>query len=70
MQDLLNNITLSINVDGLPISRSSPHCLWPILVSDEIFKSVHMIGTYYGVGKPTSANDFLGQFVTVRRIIR
>lgn len=58
----VDSITLSMNVDGLPMSRSSPHCLWPILISDGIFKSVHMIGAYYGSSKPTSANDFLEQF--------
>lgn len=60
---LVNNVALSLNIDGLPISRSSPHCLWPILVADEIFKSVHIIGIYYGAGKPKSANDFLETFV-------
>lgn len=60
---VVNNIILSLNIDGLPISKSSSHCFWPILIADGIFKSVHMIGTYYGIGKPKSANDFLEQFV-------
>ncbi|XP_029676799.1 uncharacterized protein LOC115243742 [Formica exsecta] len=65
----VDSITLSMNVDGLPISRSSSYCLWLILISDEIFKSVHMIGAYYGSGKPTSANDFLEQFIYELKIL-
>jgi len=64
----VNNITFSLNIDGLPISRSSSHCLWPILISDEILKSVHMIGIDYGVGKPISANNFLEQFINELKI--
>lgn len=65
----INNITFSLNVDGLPISKSSSHCLWPILISDRIFKSVHMVGVYYGANKPTSANDFLARFIDELQIL-
>lgn len=65
----VDNITLSMNVDSLPISRSSSHCLWPILISDGIFKSVHIIGVYYESSKPTSANDFLEQFINKLKIL-
>lgn len=59
----VNNVAFSLNIDGLPISKSSSHCLWPILVSDNILKSVHIIGIYFGANKPTSANHFLEQFI-------
>lgn len=36
----INNISLSLNVDSLPLSRSSTKCFWPILISDDVMKSI------------------------------
>lgn len=69
MQELKNaglsvdNINLSLNIDGLPISKSSTNSFWPILISENIFRTVEVIGVYYGQKKPTSANDYLRKFV-------
>lgn len=56
-------IKLFINIDGLPIYKSSEKSLWPILCSDRIINNVYVIGVYYGEGKPKSANEFLKMFV-------
>lgn len=38
----VDHSTLSLNVDGLPISRPSTQCLWSILISDDIIKSIQI----------------------------
>ena len=53
-----------INIDGLPISKSSSSQLYPILMS--LFPHnniVTTIGLYHGVEKPNSSNTFLRDFV-------
>lgn len=60
----LLSIELLINVDGLPLSKSSNSQLYPILCS--LFKypnNISVIGIYHGYEKPASANDFLTDFV-------
>lgn len=57
-------IKVSINIDGLPLSKSSQKQLWPILGSVKPYKNVFVIGIYYGEKKPTDVNDFLKDFVT------
>lgn len=58
---------LAVNIDGLPISKSSSTCLWPILVqikSIEVLKKyVLMVALYYGNGKPKNPNEYLKEFV-------
>ncbi|XP_039313198.1 uncharacterized protein LOC113002646 isoform X1 [Solenopsis invicta] len=57
------SLDIFINIDGLPISKSSNATLWPILCSDTVLKSVFIVGAYYGQRKPQCNNDFLTQFV-------
>lgn len=59
----VTKINVIINIDGLPLSRSSPNSFWPILVSDDISNQVHLVGLFYGQKKPNNANEFLQQFV-------
>lgn len=59
----LSNIDLLINVDGLPLTRSSSASLWPILCSDTITKKVYIIGAYFGYQKPQNPNEYLKPFV-------
>jgi len=58
---------LAVNIDGLPISKSSSNCLWPILVqikSIEVLKKyVLMVALYHGNGKPKNPNEYLKEFV-------
>ncbi|EFN63193.1 hypothetical protein EAG_00374, partial [Camponotus floridanus] len=44
----VTSIKLSINVDGLPLSKSSQQQFWPILGSITESKNVFIIGLYYG----------------------
>ncbi|KAJ8965730.1 hypothetical protein NQ314_003936 [Rhamnusium bicolor] len=60
----LNSIQVYINIDGLPISKSSNSQFYPILCSlVENRNFVDMIGIYHGLEKPTFANEFLKDFV-------
>lgn len=59
----LSKIDLQINIDGLPISRSSNASLWPILCSDIVTDKVYLVGAYFGSSKPKDSNEFLQKFV-------
>jgi len=56
-------VKITINVDGLPLSKSPSQQFWPILGSVFPYDNVLVIGLYHGYEKPTNANDFLKQFV-------
>ncbi|KAK5644968.1 hypothetical protein RI129_006268 [Pyrocoelia pectoralis] len=61
---MLDTIEVCINIDGLPISKSSSSQLYPILCN--LFENrnvVNIIGLYHGNEKPSSANNFLKEFV-------
>lgn len=57
------HIKLGVNVDGLPIYKSSNEGLWLILCSEIDSKEVYSVGAYFGRGKPGNANEFVKQFV-------
>ncbi|XP_063215738.1 uncharacterized protein LOC134527205 [Bacillus rossius redtenbacheri] len=57
-------LQLLVNIDGLPLSKSSSSCIWPILCSSPALNKVCVVGVYHGYEKPRSANDFLQTFVT------
>lgn len=58
------SLALNINIDGLPLSKSSANQVYPILVNISGFKEiVEIVGIYYGREKPANANDFLRDFV-------
>lgn len=60
-------IKININIDGLPLSRSSGSQFWPILgcfVNENLKKfKPFVIGLYHGSSKPQSANEFLNPLV-------
>lgn len=60
-----NPIVINVNIDGLPISKSSKSQLWPILaqICLENPTSPFIIGAYHGCNKPNTDN-FLQHFVT------
>ena len=65
---LYSKINLQLNIDGLPLFKSSGKQLWPILALIENHKfQMHIqpfvIEVYAGDGKPFSAVDYLKQFV-------
>lgn len=67
----LNNpshiLKIGINIDGLPISRSSKSQLWPILISilnfKELINNVIPIGIYHGEKKPNSIEEYMNPFI-------
>lgn len=58
-----NLIELGINIDGLPLAKSSGSQCYPILCKQFSNTNVHIIGLYHGNDKPKSANQFLELFV-------
>ncbi|EZA54476.1 hypothetical protein X777_05834, partial [Ooceraea biroi] len=66
-QYLLKNlqvIEIAINIDGLPLSKSSGSQVYPILCSlFNNYNDVGIIGIYYGYEKPRDANKSLQSFV-------
>lgn len=58
---------LAVNIDGLPLSKSSNSSFWPILCSVKsikaLTKQVFLVALYHGSEKPKSSNDFLKDFV-------
>ena len=59
-------IKLLINVDGVPIAKSSGSQFWPILgrLSGFPHSKPFLIGIYHGTSKPSDANLFLADFTT------
>jgi len=56
-------LKIAVNIDGLPLTKSSQQQFWPILGSIISNGNVFMIGLYHGNEKPEDANDFLKDFV-------
>ncbi|XP_045036587.1 uncharacterized protein LOC123466566 [Daphnia magna] len=58
-------IKLIVNVDGIPIAKSSGSPFWPILglIVDILNSKPFLIGIYHGHSKPKNANLFLEDFV-------
>ena len=50
-----HNLKIQLNVDGLPLTKSSLSCFWPILgrVVSPIRSSVFVIGIYFANSKPS-----------------
>ena len=66
----LPRISLLINVDGLPLYRSSGMSFWPILVSiKEIDSEPWMVALYCGPKKPP-LNEFLQEFLSELYILQ
>lgn len=66
-----NIIEININIDGLPLAKSSQSQLWPILGQ---IHNIHMtepfvIAAFHGYKKPTHANDLLEEFCNEYRIL-
>ena len=57
---------LQCNIDGLPLTKSSSACFWPILgrVKNSIDDRPFPIAVYYGHGKPSNLSKFLSHFLT------
>lgn len=63
MEKITSVIRIFINVDGLPLSRSSKSEFWPILGLIQGEQTPFAIGLYHGTTKPVCPNEFLQKFV-------
>ncbi|EZA53522.1 hypothetical protein X777_06955 [Ooceraea biroi] len=61
-------LPLAINIDGLPLNKSSNSQFWPVLMSIDLIEVSHLfiVGIYHGMRKPKSATQFLDAFVCKR----
>lgn len=68
----IDEINLSINFDGLPLTKSSNSQFWPILVKIDELKKVEPfpIGVYHGERKPDNCNIFLRNFVDEMKLLQ
>ena len=60
-----SELRIQLNVDGLPISKSSTLSFWPILcrlVSPKL-ADTFMVGLYCGLSKPNNVKDYLSHFL-------
>ena len=61
-----NRISVQVCTDGLPISKSSSTCFWPILcrvISDDFVSKVFIVSLYSGSSKPFNAQIFFKPFL-------
>lgn len=58
-------LSITINVDGLPIHSSSTNSFWPILcvLDQSPIKQPFIVALYYGESKPNNADVYLRPFV-------
>ncbi len=60
----VEQLTLHINIDGIPLFKSSTMCLWPILGSfKEIEGSPFPVAVYCSTHKPNSLDDYVKDFI-------
>lgn len=63
-----NLLKLQINIDGIPLTKSSGSQFWPILGSLDCYtETPFIIGIYHGLKKPECSNMFLEDFVVEAR---
>jgi len=64
LQNEENLISVTIGIDGLPLSRSSNVSFWPILARiDQIKNYVFVVGIYLGSTKPLCIKEYLNDFI-------
>lgn len=61
----LDVLPLMINIDGLPLCKSSNSQFWPILMSIDLTEvsESFIVGVYHGTKKPESVTNFLNAFI-------
>ena len=62
-------ISLLVNIDGVPLFKSSPNQVWPILGKFGDF-SVFIISLWHGKGKPACLDEFLKDFLEEYALLR
>ena len=56
-------LKLDVNIDGLPLCKSSKSQLWPIIGSINSCDYVFTIAIFHGYSKPNSVDEFLFDFI-------
>lgn len=56
-------LKLSVNVDGVPLDKSTNSQLWPILGSINSSDYVFVIAIFHGYSKPDSVEEYLRDFI-------
>lgn len=62
-----SELTIDINIDGVPISKSSNSSFWLILAklfSENTPQKIFVVGVYHGNKKPANFNNFLEPFIS------
>ena len=62
MELQFSELKLKVNVDGLPLFKSSSTQFWPILCAVNNYK-LFLVTLFCGISKPSSAKDFLSDFL-------
>lgn len=59
------SISININIDGLPIYKSSNKTFWPVLVNIHEYTNIKpmAVGIFYGESKPENIHQYLTPFV-------
>ncbi|VEN57040.1 unnamed protein product [Callosobruchus maculatus] len=61
-------IQVEINIDGLPLTKSSTSQFWPILMSVDYdgcqSHNPFIVGLYHGYSKPTNIDEYLREFIS------
>ena len=57
----IDDLALSVSVDGLPLHKSTKSQFWPILCR-VAFGEPFIVGLYHGFNKPTNVDDFFQEF--------
>ena len=67
-----DTLTLHVNIDGIPLSRSSKISLWPILGKIQEMSDLDpfVIAVFAGTEKPTPVGEFLYDFVEEIKILQ
>ena len=63
--DLINDsgtLKLLVNVDGVPLFKSTSDQFWPILISIKKYRPL-LVALFYGKSKPVTVDDFLEDFL-------
>ena len=64
-QQNINSLSLSFNIDGLPLFKSSVYHFWPILcMVNEMNSNPFIVGIFYGRSKPANVSDYLKEFIS------
>jgi len=61
-------VDLTINIDGLPIFKSSKTHFWPILAKFSKFEPF-LVGLYYGNSKPEQVHDYLRDLIAELQVL-